>query len=321
MKTMNLLSTAFASIKKALSEMRETLTELKEIDSCLAEIRKINTSLSKAQLKQIGNDAFDIASKYGKQASDYLSSVKSLAKAGYDSAGSLAKLSTAMQSAGNMTGDLADNYIMATDKAYQLGGSVQQLQNIMDGAANIADNHSIQLNELADGMTIVGSTASELGVNVDEATAALATMMSVTHTSGTEAADALENILLHIRQVADEEAGIDTSSLKQYEEACAALNVSLEETKNGVLSLRDPMSVLHDLAEAYNSLPDTDSRKSNLLDSMGNTTNATQLDAFLREYATYETMLQEYASGAGSLFQAAEAEKFTYTSYAIHNCK
>ena len=107
--------------------MDETLTELKEIDSCLAEIRKINTSLSKAQLKQIGNDAFDIASKYGKQASDYLSSVKNLSQAGYDSAGSLAKLSTAMQSAGNMTGDLADNYIMAADKVTDSIGALPSI--------------------------------------------------------------------------------------------------------------------------------------------------------------------------------------------------
>ena len=312
MDGLELLTKAFNKLRGALSEIEETLSELKEIDSCLAEIQKINTSLSQTKLQQIGNNAFDIAGKYGKQASDYLTSVKNLSQAGYDAADSIARLSTAMQSAGGMTGALADNYIIAADKAYQLGGSVEQLQEVLDGAANIADNHSVQLSELAEGMSLVGSTASELGIGINEATAALATMMSATHQSGEEAANAFETILLNVSQLSDTETGIDTTSLAQYKQACDALNVSLEETRNGITSLRDSMDVLHDLAKAYNSLPDTDARKSSLLDSLGDTSAAASLDAFLTQYDTYESMLQDYANGAGVLFKSAETATDTW---------
>ena len=306
------LTEAFNKLRGALSEIEETLSELQEIDSCLAEIQKLNTSLSQTKLQQIGNNAFDIAGRYGKQASDYLTSVKNLSQAGYDAADSIAELSTAMQSAGSMTGALADNYIIAADKAYQLGGSVEQLLEVLDGVANIADNHSVQLSELAEGMSLVGSTASELGIGIDETTAALATMMSATHQSGEEAANTFETILLNVSQLSDADAGIDTSSLEQYKQACEALHVSLEETRNGITSLRDPMDVLHDLAKAYNSLLDTDARKNSLLDSLGDTSAAVSLDAFLTQYDTYEAMLQDYANGAGVLFKSAETATDTW---------
>ena len=97
------------------------------------------------------------------------------------------------------------------------------------------------MTELAESMSIVGSTAASFGVDVDEATAALGTMIATTQQSGSEVARAFKAILLNIRQVSDEEEGIDAEGLTKYENACNALNVKIKETKDGVLSLRDPM--------------------------------------------------------------------------------
>lgn len=132
-------------------------------------------------------------------------------------------------------------------------------------------------------------------------------MIATTQQSGSEAARAFKAILLNIRQVSDEEEGIDAEGLAKYKDACDSLNVKLTETKNGVLSLRDPMEVLRDLAIEYNKLDETDIRGSNLLGSLGDKLLSTQLDALLRQWDTYESMLQQYANGTGSM--AAEAEK------------
>ena len=134
-------------------------------------------------------------------------------------------------------------------------------------------------------------------------TAALGTMIDTTHRSGSEAADAFRSILLSIGQITDESACIDAEGLANYEAACDALNVKLKETKNGVLSLRDPMTVLEELAAAYNRLEENDPRRRALLDSVG---SATQLDALLSGWDTYESMLQQYADGTGSIAEKAE---------------
>ena len=186
-------------VMKVISETREAFTELKEINTILTEISKANENLTKAQLTQIGNNSFDVASKYGKTASDYLKGCKKhlvwLRKCR-----SNGELSTAAQGAGDMTADIANQFIIATDKAYKLGGSIEELTEIMDGVNYITNHNAVNMTELSEGMTIVASTASSLGVDVDELTAALGTMAATTQQSGSEVARAFKAILLNIRQ-------------------------------------------------------------------------------------------------------------------------
>ena len=163
---------------------REAGNELKEVNTQLTEISKANDALSSSELAKIGNDSFDVASKYGKKATDYLSGVQEMSRAGYEDATGLAELSTAAQGAGDMTAELANKYIVATDKAYKLNGSVAELTKTLDGVNFITNNNAVNMTELANAMSVVGSTAASFGVDADEATAALGTMIATTQQSG-----------------------------------------------------------------------------------------------------------------------------------------
>lgn len=294
-------------VETVIEKTKSAISELKDVNTLLTEISKANDKLSKSELAKIGNDSFDIASKYGKSATDFLSGVQEASRAGYKNAMGIAELSIAAQGAGDMTAELANQLIIATDKAYKMNGSVSELTKVLDGMKYISNHNAVNMTEISEAMSIVGSTAASFGVDVDEATAAVGTMIATTQQSGAEAARAFKAILLNIRQVSDEDEGIDAEGLAKYEDACNALNVKLKETKNGVLSLRNPMKVLKELSVEYNKLDETDIRRTNLLSSVGDKLRSTQLDALLRQWDTYETMLQQYASGTGSM--AAEAEK------------
>ena len=258
-----------SAVMLVISKTKNAISELKEINTLLTEISKANDKLSKSDLDKIGNHSFDIASKYGKNATDYLSGVQEASRAGYENAEGIAELSVAAQGAGDMTAELANQYLIATDKAYKFGGSVEKLTEVLDGSNYITNHNAVNMTELAESMSIVGSTAASFGVDVDETTAALGTMIATTQQSGSEVARAFKAILLNIRQVSDEEEGIDAEGLTKYENACNALNVKLKETKNGVLSLRDPMEVLKELSIEYNKLDESDIRRTNLLSSVG----------------------------------------------------
>ena len=294
-----------AGINVLVSKTKEALSELREVDTLLTQIANENDRLSRADLEEIGNNAFDTASKYGKSASDYLTEVQNASRAGYQNAAQIAELSLAAQSAGNITGELADRFITAADRAYELGGSVAKLTEILDGSFSISGRNAISMAELAEAMSAAGEQASKLGISADETAAVLSTIISGAHQSGAEASEAFESILLLIRQVADAGKGIDAESLTRYEKACRALNVSLKETKNGVTSLRDPMEVLKDLSEAYSKLNTGDARKANLLDAAGGGINADALEAVLNNFSLYEQMLSHYTQGAGSMAQKA----------------
>ena len=249
--------------------IRQAVTELKEVDTVLTEISKANDKLTDSQLAQIGSNSFGIASKYGKTATDYLTGVQEMSRAGYANAEAMGELSTAAQGAGDMTADVANQFIIAADKAYKMNGSVEELTKTLDGINYITNNNAVNMSELSEGFSIVSSTAASFGVGANELTAALGTMAATTQQSGSEVARAFRAILLNIRQVSDEEENIDAEGLTKYEKACNALGVSLKEVKDGVLQLRDPMQVLKELSIEYNKLSETDLKRTNLLNSVG----------------------------------------------------
>ena len=83
------------------------------------------------------NKAYDIASKYGQKASDYLLCVQEMTRAGYSDTAGMAELSTLAQSAGDMTAELANQYLIASDMAFGYGGNVEKLNALLDSQNQI----------------------------------------------------------------------------------------------------------------------------------------------------------------------------------------
>ena len=292
-----------------ISKIKDAVSELKKMDTLLTRISRTNERLSRSDLAGLGSRALRVAGRYGMDAAGYLAAFQEASRAGYEDAEGMAELSMAAQNAGSITAELADRLLSATDQAYRMGGSVSELTKVLDGLDRISGRNALDMAELSEGMAGLGSTAASLGVDASQAAAALGTLITVSRQSGSQAADAFKTILLCLGQITDAEAGITVKGLKRYEAACKALNVSLYETRDGIRSLRDPMKVLEELAAAYSRLGEDDTRRSSLLDSLGDSASAEGLDALLSRWDTYEAMLQQYADGTGSL--AADAEKTT----------
>ena len=298
-------------ITAVISKIMTAAKELKEINTVLTEIGKINTNLSASNLKEIGGDSFETASKYGKKAVEYLTNFKEVLNSGYENAGEIAELSTALQTACDITSELANQYIFTTDKAYELGGSVKELTETLDGASYLSSHNAIRMSELAEAMSIVGTQAASSQMDLSETTAAIAALLAVTQQDGSVIGNAFSSILMNLRQVTGEiEDGgnaIDEEALIRYKEACEALGVSLTTISNGTVSLKEPMQILKELSEEYTRLDESDVKRRNLLDAAGGQDRADTLNALLENYSLYEEMLREYGEGTGAL--AAEAEK------------
>ncbi len=121
-----------------ISKTKEAVSEIKELDNILTEISK-TSDLTSQQLKQLGLDAYDAASKYGRTASDYLLGVQEMARSGFygDKGSAMAEQSLLAQSAGDMNAELANNYILATNAAYKFNGEADKLNAVLDGQNSI----------------------------------------------------------------------------------------------------------------------------------------------------------------------------------------
>jgi len=121
-----------------ISKTREAVSEIKELDNILTEISK-TSDMTSQQLKQLGMDTYDTASKYGRTASGYLLGVQEMARSGFygEKGFAMAEQSLLAQSAGDMNAELANNYILATNAAYKLNGEADKLNAVLDGQNSI----------------------------------------------------------------------------------------------------------------------------------------------------------------------------------------
>ncbi len=237
--------TKWLSVNSALTfgiaKAKEAISELIEIDGILTEISK-SAGLTEKQMAELGDNAFEAASKYGKSAADYLAGVKEMYRSGFDNAGEMAELSLLAQAAGDMTAASANDYLKAADEAYHFQGNIEALNAVLDSQNHMADSAAVSLQDMADATTASASAAAQYGVEIDELSALIATVAANTESSGVEIGNALKTIFDALQNTA---GGTAADTLH-------SLGISMTEMVNCSEQLKTPVELLKEVAEAFN---------------------------------------------------------------------
>lgn len=276
------------------SQTKEAVSELKDLNSVLTEIGK-STSLTSQQIKELGESAFDTASKYGKAASDYLSGMKEMYHAGFYNMDEMAELSILAQTAGDLTSDVANKYLIATDAAYHLKGNIKNLNAVLDSQNYLAKNSFVSMDDMAQATSEAASAAAQYGIQVDELSSLIAAAASKTHASGSETGIALTEIFENLHNISSE----------SVQEALDSVNISMIETVHGSKQLKTPIQMLKELSTAFVKLDKNDSRRADILSSISSEDNSDTLSAILSDWSSYEKMLEYYSNGAGTAMREA----------------
>jgi hypothetical protein len=118
-----------------------------------------------------------------------------------------------------------------------------------------------------------------------------------------EAGRAFRSILMNIRQIKGEtEDGeiIDDEALSKSAKALDSVGIKVHELKNGIEVLRNPMEVLKDLANVWDSLGKGSLKQSQIIEALGGKYRGNMLTALVENWTMYEKMLTEYAEASGS---------------------
>lgn len=244
----------------AVSKTKDAITEIKNLDDTLTEISK-TSDLTAKELKQLGLESFDTASKYGRTASDYLSGVQSMSQSGfYGKAGeAMAEQSLLAQSAGDMTQEVADKYVIATNAAYKFNGEASKINAVLDGQNSISNRNSVALQDMATAMSEAGTVASSYNVNIEDLSAMIGTMEAVTKSGGSEVGNSIKSILINLQNVTSDKI---TDTLTKA-------NASMTEFVDGTEKLRNPISIIRDLAKTFNQLDEDDPLRAEILTNVG----------------------------------------------------
>lgn len=238
--------------------MKQAISAMKDVDSELVNIQKV-TNATAEEMKNLTKQAYSMATAYGRSPVEFLKSVTSFARAGYDEASSsLGELSLLAQNVGDVEQELADKFLVSADAAWQYGGNIEKLRAILDGFNELSNKTATTVDNLADGITVAGSVFAQAGLTAQDYAGIVGTATAKTQRDGNEMARAWRTILMNIRQISgtDLETGevIDSDSLAKAEKTLNGIGISIREVVNGQNELRNPMSILRELAEQWKDL-------------------------------------------------------------------
>ncbi len=279
-----------------VNQIRQSVEELQDVNTILTEISK-TSDMTDTQLKQLGNDAFEIASEYGKSATDYLTGVQEMARNGFtgQQLEDMSELSVLAQAAGDISTDVANSYLLATNSAYKYKGEVEKLNAVLDGQNEITNRNSVSMEDMAEAMSKAASMAAEMNVQEDELSALIGVAQAGTQQGGSEVGTALKSLFINLQ---------NTNSDKIVN-TLESVGVSMTEIVNGTEKLRTPIEILKDLSEVFTDLDEDDPLRSEILTNIGQKYHANTLSVILSSWSEYEKMLNDYHEGAGSAYEEA----------------
>lgn len=284
-------------IMGTVHQFTQSIGELKEIDDILTEISK-TSDMTKQELQELGSTSFASASELGKTATDYLTSVQEMSRSGFygEQGEEMAKTSLLAQAAGDMTADLANKFLLATNAAYKYEGDAQKLNAVLDGMNSITNRNSVSMVDMAEAMSEAGTVAANYRVSIEDVSAMIGTMEAVTKSGGSEVGNSLKSILINLQNITSSKI-VDTLD---------AANASMTEMVNGVEQLRDPISILRDLAATFTQLDEADPLRAEILTNIGGKFQANKLAALLSNVELFDKMLVDYSEGTGSAMVEAQ---------------
>lgn len=294
----------YAGIRAITNGFKEALDTLKAVDDELVTVRKV-TGFDPAQMAQVEEQAYAVASKYGSSAADYVSGVAAFARAGYkELSGDLAELAEKTQIVGDTTAEVAQQFLLSVDAAYKYKGNVEELQKVLDGANEIDNKYATSIEKIAEGMGIVAPVAAQMHVGVDELAASIGTITAVTQRTGTETARALRALFLNI--VGDTKTEIDegvtwtTGEIEGLRDVIKIYAKDAYDAAEAMGSIIDPMEAMKGLSQSLKDGLLTEQELMQMVSDIGGKLRTSQLLALINNWDMYESMLNDYRNAYGS---------------------
>ena len=302
--TMAKFRLASAAINLVATGFKEAFAEMKRVDSEMVTIRKV-TGFTADEMERLSQNAYSLASKYGRTASEVMAGESVFARAGYtDQIEQLSELSLLLQNVGDLQADDAAKFLIATDAAYKFGGSQEKLMAVVDGLNEITNKHATDMQKMTEGMTVAGSVFAESGESIETFAALLGAATAKTQRSGSEMARGLRTILMNLRQIRGETEDGELINGESIAAASKALKdyANISTMENG--KLRKASDVLDDLAKKWGTL--TETQKAAVSEAVAGKRQANVLMALMGDWATYQQMLADFTGGAGSALKENE---------------
>lgn len=275
------------------SSIQQAFYYAKDLDRSLNSIR-IVTGDSADEMDRFAKVANNAAKDLGRSTLDYTDAALSFYQQGLSDEQVQARTNVTLK-AQNITGtgsEMAD-YLTAVWNGFKV--NADETENYVDKLAKVADSSASNMSELAIAMSKVAATANVMGVDVDQLTAQIATVIATTRQAPESVGTAFKTIYSRLNDI---KTGADDAeiSLGNYSGKMAELGFNVLDA-NG--RLRDTGQVMEQIGSRWNTL--SREQQIYLAQTMGGMRQVTQITALFENWTTYSELLNQSLSSQGSL--------------------
>ena len=284
---------ATTAVNGFTSAVQGAFNYIKALDSSLTDIR-IVTGQSREEMATFADQANAAAQALGRQTKEYTNAALAYYQQGLSDQ-EVQQRTEATLKAQNITGSGTEmtDYLTAVWNGYKVVND--EIELYVDKLAAVADSSASNMAELATGMSKVAATANNMGVDIDQLTAQLATIIATTRQAPETVGNALKTIYARINDI---KAGTDEAdiSLGNYTKKMAALGFNVLDSNN---ELRATGEVMEEIGERWQNL--TREQQIYLAQTMAGQRQMNNLIALFDNWEQYSEMLNVSLNAQGTL--------------------
>ena len=305
----------FNIIMQFRQQLHNAWTEAEELDKSMTDLSRVNAEITRSGFPDYLDKVISKTKQLAVATKDYIDSVTTFSRAGYNLADSetLADMAVQLEKVGDMSAVDASKALLAGLQGYaeidgygmdQLTEKAQALNDKIDLVGNTA---SITQAELSRGIQAVGSVMNDANTSVDEFLALLGAGNRAVQDSD-KVALAIRTSALRIRgctaeleEMGEETDNVAESTSKLAEKIEGLTNINgsggvkiFEEDEETFRSIFD---IYNDIAKVYDKMSDKDA--SALLDLIAGKNRSNQISAILQNMSEANELLERSLSAAG----------------------
>jgi ABC-type transporter Mla subunit MlaD len=309
-------------IKQFTAQLRNAWTEAKELDKSMTDLSRVSESLTRSGFPEYLDRVISKTKQLAVATKDYIDSVTTFSRAGYNLADSetLASAAIQLEKVGDMSAVDASKALLAGLQGYtEIDGYgmdqlIEKAQALNDKIDIIGNTASISQKEVAQGIQAVGSVMSDANTSVDEFIALLGAGNRAVQDSD-KVALAIRTSALRIRgcsaeleEMGEETDNVYTSVSKLAEKIEGLTNINgsggvkiLEADEETFRSIYD---IYNDISKVYDKMSDKDA--SALLDLIAGKNRSNQISAILQNMSEANVLLERSLNAAGTASEEYE---------------
>lgn len=304
--------TLLAKFKKGLNEIIQKAIQL---DSAMTNLR-IVTGESASDTRTLINKYSDLAKELGTTTVEVASAASEWLRQGYEVAevNDLITASTYLSKLGMIDSATATKDLTSALKGFKLEAS--DAMDIVDKLTALDVEAATTAGDIAEGLAQFSNLATLNGVDIDQASAYVATIADITQQSGNSVGNAMKTIMSrygNVKASAYDTLNLsnstDTSSddLNDVEKILTKLGISMRDTN---LEFKDFDDILDEIAGKWSTL-DTVSKRA-IANAFAGTRQQEAFLSLLENYDTYEEFVETSKNSSGTAETKYQSYKESY---------